>query len=165
VSDEDLYGLCVERDGEHQLAFLPMPEEEGFGRGWVVALYTESTGEVQDEHLIELAEYFTADTTLSILPVDPAALHDAMRPGRPSSVILDGRPLCSSPRRKPFRPVCAFGSINGGWPVLSRGVGTGLAPLLRCARLVLPFPPTVLSPLRPAHRRSALLHSAMCVYT
>src|SRR5215217_2881270 len=75
-------------------------------------------------------------------------------PSRPPS-------LYSSPRRKPFRPVCTFGSITGGWSVLSRGVGTGLAPLLRCARLVLPFPPTVLSPLRPAHRRSGLLHSAI----
>src|SRR5215208_1444353 len=62
-------------------------------------------------------------------------------PSRPPS-------LYSSPRRKPFRPVCAFGSITGGWPVLSRGVGTGwFSPFLLPAAYHRSNPP---SPERPS---------------
>src|SRR5215212_5515110 len=54
----------------------------------------------------------------SLLYAGPSDKLVRLDPSRPPS-------LYSSPRRKPFRPVCAFGSITGGWPVLSRGVGTG----------------------------------------
>jgi hypothetical protein len=90
----DLYALhLLNADGSTELVLLDLGTNE-LGRVTGMALYTGPDGQAQREHLGK----FTApdDALLAIYPVTYEELHEAMSPGRPASVLLDGEKVAGS---------------------------------------------------------------------
>jgi hypothetical protein len=102
---EQYYALCVEvKDGERELAFFHLRDDEDLGRILGVAVYTTPDGTVQQRHLKRYAErvvdpmspYETLEGELVVSPVSHENLLAAVQHGYPSSVFLDGQKLAGS---------------------------------------------------------------------
>jgi hypothetical protein len=88
--DKRYYALCVTGDDVNpEIAFFEMRRDEEFGRLWAMAVYTAPDGEAQRKHLEDHAG-------TEIYSVSPKELLDAMHPGKPTSVLLDGHKIAAS---------------------------------------------------------------------
>ena len=65
---EQYYALCVEEDGEREIAFFHLRDDEERGRIVGVAVYTTPDGTTQQRHLKRYAERV----------VDPMSRHETL---------------------------------------------------------------------------------------
>ena len=85
------FALCVKgEDGEDEIAFLDLGKDEELGQLIGMAVYTTPDGEVQRQDLNKYRGIVT------IAPVSPSELLDAVQWAMPTSVLLDGEKLAES---------------------------------------------------------------------